>query len=473
MSDWLDAPGLWSARWLFTRGLAVICLLAFINVRNQFRPLLGEHGLLPVPKFVEGQTPVQVLSIFGWRYNDAFLAGVAWTGITLSAALILGLADLGPAWVPLVAWLAIYVLYLSVVNVGQRFYSFGWESLTLEAAFLAAFLGPSDTAPPLTIVALLWWLLFRVEWGAGLIKMRGDACWRDLTCLYYHHETQPMPNGLSRWFHLLPKASHRVEVAANHVVQLVMPLLLLAPQPVRGVAAAAMGVTQAYLVASGNFAWLNALTLVLAVTAVWPGVLDTVTASPPPELASLPLWHDVVVLGVTIGMAVLARAPLRNMLSPNQSMNASFNKFHLGNTYGAFGSITRDRREVVVEGTLDPDPSDDSKWVAYEFRGKPTDPSRRPPFIAPYHLRLDWLMWFLALSPTYGRGWFEPFLDRLLHGDRPTLRLLRRDPFDGRVPTAIRARLFDYRYSTRAERRESGDWWVRSPVAARSKIRRR
>jgi hypothetical protein len=41
------------------------------------------------------------------------------------------------------------------------------------------------------VLILLRWLLFRLEFGAGLIKMRGDRCWRDLTCLYYHHETQP------------------------------------------------------------------------------------------------------------------------------------------------------------------------------------------------------------------------------------------------------------------------------------------
>lgn len=461
MTDWLDAPWLWSARWLFVRGLAIVCALAFLNARNQFPALLGERGLMPAPAFLERTSWRTAPSLFHLGYSDRRLTVIAWVGIALSVATVVGLPQQGPAWVSLLTWLAIYGLYLSIVNVGQRFYSFGWESLILEAAFLAAFLGPDDTAPPVVMLAALWWLLFRIEWGAGLIKIRGDRCWRDLTCLYYHHETQPMPNGLSRWFHHLPKSAHKVEVAANHVVQLGMPLLLVAPQPVRGLAAGTMVVTQAWLILSGNFAWLNAVTLLLALTAVWPGLLDLLTPGPPAELASLPLWHDVLVLAVGLGVVVLAWWPLRNMLSPAQAMNASFNPFHLGNTYGAFGSITRRRAEVVIEGTTDPHPHPDSDWREYQFKGKPGDPSRRPPFVAPYHLRLDWLMWFLALSPGYGRGWFTPFLNRLLTADAATLALLRQDPFDGQRPTAVRAQIYAYRFTTAEERRRTGDWWVR------------
>ena len=117
-------------------------------------------------------------------------------------------------------WLALWVLYLSIVNVGQTWYSFGWESLLLETGFLTIFLGNDDVAPPVLTMWLVRWLLFRVEFGAGLIKMRGDPCWRDLTCLYYHHETQPMPGPLSWFFHHLPKPLHRIEVAGNHFAQL-------------------------------------------------------------------------------------------------------------------------------------------------------------------------------------------------------------------------------------------------------------
>ncbi|MFC7466802.1 lipase maturation factor family protein [Actinomadura keratinilytica] len=160
------------------------------------------------------------------------------------------------------------MLYLSFVNTGSLWYGFGWELLILEAGFLAVLLGNDRVAPPLPVLLLLRWALFRLEFGAGLIKWRGDRCWRELTCLYHHHETQPMPGPLSRLFHLLPRPVHRVEAAANHVVQLGVPFLLFTPQPVASAAACLMIATQLWLVASGNFAWLNWLTIALAVTAL-------------------------------------------------------------------------------------------------------------------------------------------------------------------------------------------------------------
>ena len=453
----MGAEELWSARWLFTRGLGVVYLIAFVAALDQFRPLLGEHGLTPVPpqpgkRF--GPT------IFRWGYSDRRLVVLSTSGVVLSVGVVLGLADATPTGVGLGVWLVLWLLYLSIVNVGQTFYSFGWESLLLECGFLAAFLGGGSTAPPVLVVWLLWWLLFRLEWGAGLIKLRGDACWRDLTCLRYHHETQPMPNPLSWWFHRLPDPLHKVEVAANHVTQLAVPFLLLAPQPIRGWGAAAMVVTQGWLMLSGNFAWLNATTLLLAATALWPSWLDAVVpVDPPADLGDGPVWFAVVVVAVVAGMVVLAWWPLRNMLSAEQKMNAGFNRWHLGNTYGAFGSITRHRREVVIEGT-----EDGETWHEYEVRAKPGDPARRPRQVAPYHLRLDWLLWFAALSPGYASRWFPALLRHLKAADPAVLRLFRVDPFDGRRPREVRATLWDYRFTTRAERKATGDWWVREAL---------
>ncbi|GAA3154527.1 hypothetical protein GCM10017687_85590 [Streptomyces echinatus] len=145
-----------------------------------------------------------------------------------------------------------WALYLSIVNVGQTWYAFGWESLLLETGFLGAFLGNDEVAPPVVVLFLLRWILFRVEFGAGLIKLRGDACWRKLTCLYYHHETQPMPGPLSWFFHHLPKPLHRAEVAANHVTSWSCRVLLFTPQPIASAAAALMIVTQLWLVLSGK-----------------------------------------------------------------------------------------------------------------------------------------------------------------------------------------------------------------------------
>src|ERR1700694_2325299 len=204
---WWDAPDYWLSRLVVESALGLVYLVAFLVVRNQFRPLLGERGLLPAPEFLKVVSFRQAPTIFHLRYSDRLLGAVAWTGIALSAALVAGLPEAGPACLPMAAWLALWLLYLSIVNVGETFYAFGWESLLLEAGFLAIFLGSTRFAPSVLVVFLLRWLVFRLEFGAGLIKLRGDTCWRDLTGLYYHHETQPMPNPLSWVFHNLQRAS--------------------------------------------------------------------------------------------------------------------------------------------------------------------------------------------------------------------------------------------------------------------------
>ncbi|MYW47835.1 lipase maturation factor family protein [Streptomyces sp. SID161] len=456
--DWFTAPADWLSRLVFQRALAAVYLVAFLTAALQFRALLGDRGMLPIPRFTARVPFRRAPSLFQLHYSDRFFATCAWTGCAVSAALLAGAADTLPLWAAIPLWLVPWALYLSIVNVGQTWYAFGWESLLLETGFLAAFLGNDEVAPPVVVLFLLRWILFRVEFGAGLIKLRGDACWRKLTCLDYHHETQPMPGPLSWFFHHLPKPLHRVEVAANHVTQLVVPFLLFTPQPIASAAAALMIVTQLWLVLSGNFSWLNWITVVLALSA-----LRLPTTAPPVRPA--PLWYEVLVLAVAALLVLLSHHPVVNMISRRQVMNRSFDPLHLVNTYGAFGSVSRVRYEVVVEGTLDDAPREESDWREYAFRGKPGDPRRWPRQFAPYHLRLDWLMWFAALSPGYAGEWFGALVERLLENDRDTLRLLRRSPFPPDTsPRYVRARLFRYRYTSWRELRETGACWERTYV---------
>ncbi len=460
---WVNAPEYWPSRLVLERGIAVIYVFAFVAAARQFRALLGEHGLLPIPRYLAGESFARSPSIFHVHYSDRLFATVAWSGAALSAAMAAGLPNVLPLWAVVLAWLLLWTLYLSIVNVGQTWYSFGWESLMLETGFLAMFLGNDRTAPPVLAMWLARLLLFRVEFGAGLIKLRGDSCWRDLTCLDYHHETQPMPGPLSWFFHHLPKRLHRVEVAGNHVAQLIVPFGLFAPQPVASIAGAIVIVTQLWLVASGNFAWLNWLTILLAFSAIDASSLSVILPiSHQPPLADAPRWFTALVIGFTALTLALSYLPVRNMISRRQRMNMSFNPFHLINTYGAFGSIGRTRREVVIEGTDDTDINDQTVWKEYEFKGKPGGVRRLPRQWAPYHLRLDWLMWFAAISPQYAYSWFRPFIVRLLRNDPPTLKLLRHNPFPNTPPHYVRAQLYRYRFTTAAELRRDHAWWQRT-----------
>jgi len=461
--DWLGASDYWLTRLVFQRALAAIYLVAFLVAVNQFRPLLGEHGLLPVPDFIRAVPFRRSPSLFYVRYSDRILLAVAWTGFALAAGAIVGAPDLLPLPLTMAWWAALWALYLSIVNVGQTFYAFGWESLLCETGFLAIFLGPASVTPFFPLIVLLRWLLFRVEFGAGLIKMRGDRCWRDLTCLYYHHETQPMPNPLSWYFHHLPKRLHRAEVLGNHFAQLVVPWFLFFPQPIATLAGIVITVTQAWLLLSGNFSWLNVITIALAISAFDDAALRRLIPSAPGAL-ELPVPYFALALIVTALILLLSYRPARNLVSRHQLMNYSFDPLHIVGTYGAFGSITKERYEVVIEGTDALPLTAQTTWREYEFKGKPGDVRRRPPQFAPYHLRLDWLMWFAAMSSPMYHEWFMPLLGKLLEADRAVLRLLRADPFAGKRPRFVRARLYLYRFTTSAERRETGAWWHRDLV---------
>ncbi|WP_425953675.1 lipase maturation factor family protein [Xylanimonas sp. McL0601] len=472
--DWL---GWWGssdydvARQVLQRGVGALLVLAFAQMVTQFRPLLGEHGMLPVPAFV-ARVPFRVApSVFHWRYSDRLAMGVGVAGAVLAASVVAGLPQRGPWWVPTVVLLVCWALYLSVVDVGQRFYGFGWEMLLCEATFLVAWLGSDAVAVPWVVVVASRWLLFRLELGAGLIKWRGGHEWRDLTALDYHHETQPMPGPFSWHAHHLPHWWHRIEVVGNHVTQLGVPWLLLLPQPFPSVAGAVVVLTQGWLVLTGNFAWLNWAAIVLGAGMVsdgtWQAVGSWVGIGPGPSSASAvvaPTPSSFLVAVAAVGGVWLALSwrPARNLVGPRQLMNASFEPLRLVNAYGAFGRVTRLREEVVVEGTSDGWPGPEAVWREYLFKGKPCEVGRRPPQVAPWHLRLDWSMWFIPLgSPS---GWFVVFLRRLLEADPATLRLLRVDPFGGVAPRWVRARLFRYRFSSREERRASGAWWVRDDV---------
>jgi len=245
----------------------------------------------------------------------------------------------------------------------------------------------------------------------------------------------------------------------------VAPLLLFTPQPFAGIGAATMVATQLWLVLSGNFSWLNWTSIVLAFAAFddsW--VHRVLPLAPPHQMTGGPLWYVAMVLLVTALVGGLSWWPVRNMASRRQHMNASFNSLHLVNSYGAFGSVTRVRNEVVIEGTRDAEVTPSTTWLEYEFKGKPGDTRRRPAQVAPYHLRLDWLMWFAALSPAYAQSWFVGLMVRLLEHDRATVALLRGNPFPEAAPRYVRAVLYRYRFTTRMERRATGAWWVRHPV---------
>jgi hypothetical protein len=470
-------PTYWLTRFAFLRLLGLLYLVAFLIVHNQFRALAGEHGLLPAPRFLEavasryGRGPgafLRLPTLFWLNASDTAFAAGAWIGLVLAACVLLGLAN-----APILA--ALWLLYMSYVHVGQLFYGYGWEMLLLEAGFLAIFFCPlldprpfpPKTPPSTIVVVLLRWLAFRLMFGAGLIKLRGDPCWRDLTCMLYHYETQPLPNPLSFYLHQMPAWFHRGEVLFNHFVELVVPWFVFGPRRLRHAAGAFLVAFQALLILSGNLSFLNWLTIAVCLSCFDDGVWARLLPERLRERAQALAAHTDAgpsrrfaerALAVVIG--ALSVNPVLNMLSPGQLMNATFDPFELVNTYGAFGSIGRERNEIVLQGTDDADPGPEARWIDYEFKCKPGDVDRRPCVVSPYHYRLDWQMWFAAMSRAEDEPWLLHLVDKLLRGDPGVLGLMADGPFRRAPPRYIRAELFHYEFSRPGEGGRA--WWRRT-----------
>ena len=454
----LSCPQYFWARLFFERSLALIYFIALWVTLNQFPALLGEHGLLPVKRFLSYVPYKKAPNLFHLYYSDKFLKGICLFGMVLSMALVGGASAYLHPILHMLTWLTLYFIYLSITNVGQNFYSFGWESMLCEAGFFMSFMGPEYMMPSWIPIVILRWMLFRTEMGAGLIKLRGDKSWRDRTALYFHHETQPMPNPLSHLFHHIPKAILRNGVSFSHFVQLIAPFGLFLPQPIASVAAGLIIFHQLILIVAGNYSWLNWLTVVLGFLAV----------AGPPTVAPLierPLYFEIILILLGIGASLLSYRPLMNLISRRQKMNYCWNRYHLVGAYGAFGSVTKKRYELIIEGTRD-----GVNWKEYEFKGKPGNLKKRPRQFAPYHLRLDWLMWFLPFSVMVEKKvvyvleheeWFLNFLKKLFQNDPQTLALIQLNPFADEPPEKLRVRYYLYQFTSRDELRDSKCYWKR------------
>jgi len=455
-------------RHVFQRALGFTYLIAFLAVINQFRPLLGERGLLPVSQFVQKVPFARSPSLFFFFPNDTAFVILGAVGLALAIVATIGISERFGWGVSVGVWFLMWLIYLSFVNVGQTFYSFGWETMLLEAGFLAIFLGPRKVAPSVITIFFLRWMLFRVMFGAGLIKLRGDSCWKDYTCLTYHHETQPMPNPLSWYFHLAPLWFHKLGVLYNHFAELIVPFFYFAPFPLSAIAGVLTLFFHGFLFVSGNFAFLGFLTMVLAIPTFNDKILSKIIRITIPETLPPGTLHLTAIYALTLLVAALSIGPIVNLFSPRQAMNRSFEPLHLVNTYGAFGSITKKRFEIVIEGTIE-EVSEDTEWKEYEFKAKPTSLSRSPPQYAPYHLRLDWLMWFEGINSSYKERlggyvhspWFVHLLAKFLEADKGVIRLIRESPFGEERPNAIRALVYQYNFTTAEERRQTGNIWKR------------
>jgi lipase maturation factor 1 len=473
-------------RWIFLRALGLVYLIAFASFWVQVKGLIGSQGILPAEQSLQALKAYLgpdryrlVPTIFWFGSSDLALQLACAAGVGCALLLVVNVA-------PLPALIALWVLYLSLASVARDFLAFQWDVLLLEAGLLAIFFAPgrllpgrAESAPvPAIVLLLLWWLLFRLTFQSGLTKLTwGDPVWRDGTALDYHFFTQPLPTWSAWYAQQLPSWLKRVAVLLMYVLELGFPLLMFGPRWARLVACAGMVVLQVAILKTGNYSFFNFLTIALALLlvddAAWARLLpERFIQGFAVAGGSAGLTAGLLRMTLLVLVLVISTIKCWENLSPAASAPPFARRlahwadpFRSINSYGLFRVMTTSRSEIIVEG------SDDGRtWRAYEFKYKPGDVTRRPGFVEPHQPRLDWQMWFAALSTYEATPWFESFLARLLEGSPDVLGLLARNPFLVRPPTYVRAMRYQYRFTTAGERRATGAWWSRTLVGAYSPI---
>ena len=442
---------------LFLKALGAIYLIAFVSFGVEAGGLIGSRGILPVANYLRGMHEALGARAFWyaptvfWVSSSDLALRVAWiAGAALAIVLILGFFRRA-------CLVALLILYLSISTAGQDFWSFQWDILLTEVGFLAIF---ADASPGRTW--LFRWLLFRLVFMSGMVKLlSGDPAWRDLTALSCHYETQPLPTPIAWYMYQLPAWFHKASTVFVFFVELLVPFLIFAPLKARRIAGGLLIGLQVLILLTGNYTFFNLVAIALCVFLF----ADRPARDAQPETRT----HPAVTMAVTMALMVFVlttsglqflemfRVPLP---APARTYLVWISPLRLINSYGLFAVMTTTRPEIVVEGS-----NDGTTWTPYEFRYKPGDVQRAPPWVAPYQPRLDWQMWFAALGNARENGWFYNFAARLMQGSAPVLGLLERNPFPGSPPRYIRAVVYDYRFTDFAERRRTGAWWRREEKA--------
>ncbi len=477
-------PTYFLSRWLFLRGLALVFAIAFASLWVQIDGLIGSRGILPIADLLDavrqyagGSRWAELPTLCWLGASDASLHLQCAAGVILSIALFAGLA-------PRPCLALLWALYLSLTVAGQEFFYFQWDVLLLETAVFAIPFAPGTwlpglarEKPPSTASRwLLRWLLFRLMFASGMVKLTsGDPAWgwSDLTAITYHYGGQPLPTVFAWYASQLPTWFHRVSCAIMYAIEIGVPWLVFGSRRMGQIAFAGLVALQILIGLTGNYGFFNLLSIVLCLPLLDDALLarflprrlaERAQMQKVPRRAPFTLRLGGTALAWTVGifsgikLVENIRYPPLPASIPDSiaTVERVIGPFRSLNNYGLFRVMTKTRREIEIQGS-----DDEVEWKSYLFRWKPGALDRAPAWVQPHMPRLDWQMWFAALGPARESTWFTPLVVRLLQGSPPVLGLLAGNPFPDRPPRFVRAIVYEVRFSSPAERAQSGDWWTR------------
>ena len=481
----------WARRW-FLRVLGVIYLIAFVSLWVQVDGLIGSDGVSPVNQFLPavhtqlGKDAYAILPTLCWfSTSNAFLHFLCGGGVVLSVLLIFGVA-------PALSLVALFAFYLSLTIAGQTFLSFQWDVLLLETGFLSIFLAPwrlwpreliclpgspsPATAAPVSRAGLflLKFLLFKLMLMSGVVKLTsGDDCWWNLAALDYHYWSQPLPTVFGWWADKSPEWFRHFSVAFCLGIEIIVPFFIWAPRRTRLIAAGLMIFLQFAIAITGNYCFFNLLTIALCLLLIDDAAAGTArhfigiptTGAPSGRVLAVRLCGYAAIAVVVLTLPInawLIFSAFKPRARPPHALATVYEQLEalrIMNGYGLFRVMTKDRCEIVLEGS-----TDGVEWLPYEFKWKPGDVKRAPGWCAPHQPRLDWQMWFAALESPRENPWFVGLIVRLLQGSHDVNRLLAHSPFPDKPPRYIRAMFYRYRFTTVSELRQTGAWWKRQEL---------
>ncbi|MBT9329489.1 lipase maturation factor family protein [Paracidobacterium acidisoli] len=503
-------------RWIFLRTLAAIYFSAFFSLLFQIKGLIGPQGILPAQQYLAAvaehlgsQRFWYAPTLFWLSSGSHMLMAVTWIGLAASVVALFNL------W-PRLCFALCFVCFLSFVSAAGDFSGYQSDGMLLEAGFIALFFTPGGLLPgwgersPVRRAALflLLWEWFRIYFESGIVKLlSGDPEWRSLTAMDEYYQNGPLPTWIGWYVQHLPHWFHVATAAGTLVMELGIVWMLFLPRRLRLICFFIVTPWEIGVILTANYTFLNYLVLCLGflllddrsirwlVPTRWRSRLprevsvqssDNADQTEPvlsilsaPEGAAkeekkpaaprrgtadhLRALRLAVVAVLLTWIAYDTTAELLRMPFPDLPLPSgpviALEPLRIANRYGLFAVMTRGRYEIEFQGS-----NDGQNWTPYPFRNKPQALNEAPRIYAPYQPRFDWNLWFASLGDWQQYQIVPMTEERLLEASPDVLALFRSNPFAQAPPRYVRAVLWQYWFTSMAEKKSTGNWWRREPI---------